>query len=317
MNDAKKHLSQSFQKVGKLKGHDGPIESIRFTDDAKYCLTAGQDRTVKLWNPLRIDSRNDALLMHIYHSGHMHAVTCVSSHDTTLLSASGKTLVITDMVDAKIKQRFTASHLGRINDVDLLNDVLLFSASYDGTVKIWDTRNRQKYTPLQTCDEASDSVTSVILDGEHSFYSSSVDGNIRMYDIRQGRVTCCDVGSPIVSLAVSDDCLAASCLDGTIRLVEKDLGELLNTYCGSHTTSQFAVGCAITSHFVVTGSEKAGIDAALYDLISAQVHEVLEDFEGSIGPTCSIDGKEDCIVTASYKGNASVWTNNKSAVVHD
>jgi len=255
--------------------------------------------------------------MHVYRSGHMHAVTCVSSHDTTLLSASEKTLVLTDMVDAKIKQRFTATHLGRINDVDLRNDVVFLSASYDGTVKLWDARNRQRYTPVQTCEEAKDSVTAVILDGEHSFYSSSVDGNIRAYDIRQGQITCCDVGSPIVSLAVADDCVAASCLDGTIRLVEKDLGELLNTYHGAHTTSQYAVCCAITSRFVITGSEESGTDAALYDLVAAKVHGALENKEFSDGPTCSIDAREDCIVTASYKGKALVWTNDESKIVRD
>mmetsp|Transcript_11298 Transcript_11298/g.17319 ORF Transcript_11298/g.17319 Transcript_11298/m.17319 type:complete len:316 (+) Transcript_11298:87-1034(+) len=309
--------SECVQQVGLLIGHDGPIDSIRFTDDAKYCLTAGHDRTVRLWNPLRLDSRHEALPMHAYRSGHVHGVTCVSNHDTTLLSASDKTLIVTDMVNAKVKQRLSGAHLGRINDVDLRNDVVYISASYDGTVKLWDARNLQRYTPIQSCEEAKDSVTSVILDGPHSFYSSSIDGNIRLYDIRQGRITCCNVGSPIIYLSVADDCIAASCLDGTIRLLEKDLGELLNTYHTAHSASQYAVQCAITSRYVVTGSEESGTDAVVYDLVTAKAQQILRDEKMSNGPTCAIDAQDNCIVTASYNGNALVWTSDTSQIVYD
>lgn len=42
--------------VAELRGHeDGPIHIIRFTADGKYCITGANDRTVRLWNPTRID----------------------------------------------------------------------------------------------------------------------------------------------------------------------------------------------------------------------------------------------------------------------
>jgi len=294
-----------------------PFLFYSFSDDVKYCLTGGHDRTVRLWNPLRLDSQDEALLMHSYHDGHMYGVTCVSSNDTTLLSASGKTLVMTDMINAKIKTRITGSHLGRINDVGLRNDVVFLSASYDGTVKLWDARQLQRYTPIQSCDEAKDSVTAVILDGEHSFYTSSIDGNIRFYDIRQGRISCGDVGSPIVSLAVAEDCVIASCIDGTIRLVEKDLNDILNTFNGAHAISEYAVACDVTSRFVVTGTEESGIDAIMYNLVTGKVYDTLEDEKLSVGPTCSIAAQEDCIVTSSYRGKTLVWTNDLSKIIRD
>lgn len=37
--------------VHTLKGHQGPIYSVRFNRKGEYCLTAGSDKTVRLWNP--------------------------------------------------------------------------------------------------------------------------------------------------------------------------------------------------------------------------------------------------------------------------
>lgn len=309
-------MSQPFERVGKLVGHDGPVEAVCFTDDTKYCLTAGHDRTVRLWNPLRLDSNSEALPMHIYQDGHIHAVSAVASHDTTMVSASGKSLVVTDMVTAKVKHRISASHTtGRVNAVDIRQDAMYLSASYDGTCKLWDARNLKTQIPMQTCDEAKDSVTCVKMDGPHSFYTTSVDGYIRLYDIRQGRVTCCNVGAPIVGMAIADDCIVVSCLDETLRLVDKELGELLNTYHGAHKASQYAVACAITFRHVLTGSESSG--PVLYDLVTAKAVQQLRDPE-SIGPTCAVAAQDKCLITASFHGKAPlVWTNDASLISRD
>ena len=254
--------------------------------------------------------------MHVYGDGHTHPVSAIASQDTTLLSASDKTLVVTDMVAGKIKQRLSGGHTGRINSVDIRSEALYLSASYDGTLKIWDARNLNRHTPIQSCNEAKDSVTAVKLDGPHSFYTTSVDGYIRLYDSRQGQITCCDVGAPIVSMAVATDCIAVSCLDGMIRLIEKDLGQLLNTYHGSHKTFQYAVACAVTSDLLVTGTESNEGCAALYDLVSAKVKQVLQTAT-SHGPTCAIAAQDDCIVTASYNGKTVVWATDKARITCD
>mmetsp|Transcript_9238 Transcript_9238/g.15363 ORF Transcript_9238/g.15363 Transcript_9238/m.15363 type:complete len:310 (+) Transcript_9238:41-970(+) len=309
-------MSQPFERVGRLVGHDGPVQAVCFTDDTKYCLTAGHDRTVRLWNPLRLDAKSEALPMHIYADGHMHAVSAVASHDVTMVSSSNKSLVVTDMVTAKVKHRISQSHTGPINNVDVRQEAIFLSASYDGTCKLWDARNLNRQTPIQICDEAKDSVTCVQLDGPHAIYTASVDGHMRLYDIRQGRVTDCNVGAPIVSMAMADDCVVVSCLDGTMRLVDKELGELLNTYHGAHTTSQYAVACGITFRHVLTGSE-TGPASVLYDLVTAKVVQKLQDVE-SKGPTCAVAAQEKCLVTASFHSDAPlVWTNDASQVSRD
>jgi WD40 repeat protein len=278
-------------------------------------LTGGVDRTVRLWNPLRLDVKSEALSIQVYRDGHIHPVSAIASQDSVLLSASNKTFVVTDMVTAKTMFRVPNGHDGRINAVDIKRDAIYLTASYDGTVKLWDARNTSRQTPIQICSEAKDSVSAVAFDGEHCFYTASIDGQLRHYDARKGSITCCDVGSPIVSMAIADDCLVVSCLDSCMRLLDKPLGELLNTYHGAHTTDQYAVACAITPSCVVTGSEM-GARAVLYDLVTSKVVQELEP-EASGGMTCAVAAHETCIVTATHGEIPLVWTNDRSQVSRD
>eukprot|EP00804_Cyclotella_cryptica_P019862 CCRYP_017036-RA/>CCRYP_017036-RA protein AED:0.02 eAED:0.02 QI:182/1/1/1/1/1/2/1429/276 len=215
--------------VAELRGHrDGPIHIVRFTTDGKYCITGGNDRTVRLWNPTRIDpayrprpanaiessylSSQDyyrkhygqadssshqkelpsALPMQSYTEGHMHPVhaVAVNSTSTTLLSSSDKTLVCTDLVTAQVKQKWWG-HVARIEYVACLGggsnetssggvtgDDVYASASYDATVRLWDSRSRSK-DPLMVLDDAKDAVTCVAsIAGEAQIITSSVDGKV-------------------------------------------------------------------------------------------------------------------------------------------
>jgi len=41
-----------------LIGHSGAVNSVKWTLDGAYCLSCSQDKTIRLWNPLR-ESVND------------------------------------------------------------------------------------------------------------------------------------------------------------------------------------------------------------------------------------------------------------------
>jgi len=71
-------------------------------------------------------------------------------------------------------------------------------------------------------------VTKIIIDG-HNIYASSIDGIVYNYDIRFGEVTKDDFKSSVLKMSLSNDkkTYVASTLDSTIKLVEKDTGEIL------------------------------------------------------------------------------------------
>jgi mitogen-activated protein kinase organizer 1 len=284
--------------------------------DGKYCLTGASDRTVRLWNPTRIDpaygyhlssSKRDnmsqssslpsALPMQTYSDGHIHPIYCLATNrsSTTLLSASDKTLLATDLLTAQNKQKWWG-HVGRIeyvtclggtntDDTDnnnssggggnVVGEEIYASASYDSSVRLWDARSRSK-DPLMTLEDATDAVTCVT-QSPSSYHSqiitSSVDGKIRTYDLRYSRMMAEDIVHPITSFAVTNDgmssMMAVSCLDGIIRVLDRSIitanaaattgirKRVYQKFHSYHTCNKYKVECAFTSsdEYLVTGSE--------------------------------------------------------------
>ena len=60
----------------------------------------------------------------------------------------------------------------------------LGEGSYDATVRLWDCKS-QSTKPIQIFEEAKDSVSSVHVSG-HEIAAGSVDGRVRLYDLRMG-----------------------------------------------------------------------------------------------------------------------------------
>jgi mitogen-activated protein kinase organizer 1 len=235
-----------------------------------------------------------------------------------LLSGSGNVAVLHDVVTGQCLRRFQG-HIGRINDVTFSAGAETYlSASYDATVRIWDGRNRSSkanHEPIQILKDAKDSIT-VVKTLQNStttiICTASVDGNIRTYDLRKGVIRCDNCDSPIVGMALTNDGtnIAASCLDGTIRLIDCESGDLVNTYHSSHTSGNYSLNCCITSNdcAVVTGSENG--EVVLYDLVQAQS---IQQLTGHTGPTCAVachPSRSDVIISASYDSSNVVWAND-------
>eukprot|EP01018_Ginkgo_biloba_P018607 Gb_17555 [translate_table: standard] len=125
------------------------------------------------------------------------------------------------------------AYLRKVNSVKFNEyGAAIISAGYDRTVRAWDCRSHST-EPIQTIDTFSDSVMSVCLT-KTEILAGSVDGTIRTFDIRIGREIVDDLGQSVNCISTSNDnnCILASCLDSTLRLLDRSTGELLQEYKG-------------------------------------------------------------------------------------
>lgn len=250
-----------------LRGHEGPVLAVRFNPAGTYCLSGGKDRTVRLWNPHR------GLQIKSY-AGHGYEVrdVDVSSDNSKFASVGGdRQVFLWDVGTGNIIRKFRG-HDAAINTVRYSpNNEVLVTGGYDQAVKVWDCRSKS-IDPIQNMKPFRDSVTSIAVTARAEIVAGSVDGSVRRFDIRMGRLFTDNVHHPVSCVAVSKDnhCVLAACMDSTIRLLDRADGELLAEYSG-HKHSSIKMDAAFTpSNGYVVGSSEDG-RLLFWELVSAGV----------------------------------------------
>lgn len=289
-----------------LSAHRGPIHVARYAKgSAKYVLTGGQDRTVRLWNA----GTGAAIKSYAAHGYEVLGIAV--AHDNAKFASCGgdRSVFVWDVTSGNTLKRLSG-HLARINVVDFNADAsILASGSFDATVKLWDLKS-QSYKPIQTLDDSRDAVQALVL-GSGSIITGSVDGHIRTYDLRMGELRSDYMGSPVVGLALSSDgqTLLITTLDSTIRLMDMSTGKMLNSFTGHSNDDYRCRACfGHNEATVICGDENGAVWA--WDLLEdkplppnppPKVHAKMITWTEH-HPTESSE-----LLTASADGTACIW----------
>ncbi|KAL8693480.1 MAG: hypothetical protein Q9218_001711 [Villophora microphyllina] len=205
-----------------------------------------------------------------------------------------KQVFLWDVATARTLRRWSG-HFGRVNCVDFGGEEgsVVVSGSFDATVRLWDCKS-QSTKPIQTLEESKDSVSSLHVLG-HEIVTGSVDGKMRLYDLRMGMIYVDTLGHPITSVQQTTDgnAVLVSTLDSTIRLMDKSNGKMLQNYKG-HTNTDFRIrSClGLGDAVVFSGSEDGEI--YIWDVLERKVLEHLAAHDGKVASavTCNSVKKE-------------------------
>ncbi|VDO07475.1 unnamed protein product [Rodentolepis nana] len=266
--------------------NQGAVRAVRFNADGQYCLTAGGNRTIRLWNP----EVGRLLKTYTGHGGEVSDVQAAS--DNSLIGSGGAdTLVVLWDVASGQSLRRWRKHAGRVNAVRFAgpaategelapsSSLLLFSVGVDGMLLAWDARARTPY-PIQTMHEAKDSVNCLTV-RRWQIITGSVDRCVRVYDIRKGIMTEDYIGSPVTSVGLSFDnqCLLVASQDSVIRLFDYLNGELLNRYTG-HVNKDYRVDCCFLNDDaqIASGSEDSNCRVVMWNVAdgAADIASILD-----------------------------------------
>lgn len=300
--DETQHPVLPSQLQTSLVGHDGPVLAVRFNKAGTYCLSAGRDRTVRLWNPHRGVSIKT-------YTGHGYDVrdVVVSADNSRFASVGGdRQLFLWEVATGQTIRKF-GGHDGVINSVAYSpNNEVLVTGGYDQSIKVWDTRTRS-FAALQVMKPFGDSVTSVAMTPDAEIVGGSVDGTVRRFDVRMGLEVSDSLGAAVTSVSVSGDglCILASCMDGTVKLLDKSGGDLLASYSGHKHESYSLDSCFMPSDaHVISGSEDGKV--FYWELVEATVSKSFVAHKGPVS-TMAAHPQGSMLLTGGTDGVVNVW----------
>jgi mitogen-activated protein kinase organizer 1 len=280
------------------------VLDVGFDATGRFGLSA-MGRVMRLWN---IET---GMLIQTY-ADHGHEVTSVatSADGDRLGSCAGRTAFVWDVATSQRTTRY-ARHDGALNAVQFggQGDALLLTASYDKCIRVFDLRSRAS-SPVQVLKGARDSISDLAVPPcKAQIVACSIDGTVRVYDVRQGALSVDDLCAPVSSVCVSHDgeCVLASCLDECLRLLDVSTGELLATYEG-HKNVSYKLGCSILhdDSLVLSGSEDGRL--CLWNLVDSESAPLVGKTP-SESVVCAVASHPSrrLVLTGSHDGTLLAW----------
>ena len=135
--------------------------------------------------------------------------------------------------------------------------------------------------------------------------AGSVDGTVRRFDIRMGRLFIDEMHHPVSCVAASHDghCILAACMDSTIRLLDRTDGDLLAEYSG-HNHASVKMDCCFTplDGYVVGSSEDGRV--LFWEVVNS---ELVQSFQAHSDAVTSMAMHDSVLLTSSIDGLIRVW----------
>jgi tetratricopeptide (TPR) repeat protein len=293
----------------KLEGHSDSVFSVAFSPLGALLASAGNDRTIFLWQGPDWEILNRL-------KGHEDSVYGVAfSPDGTLLASAGRdeTVRLWEVESGEMLFVF-AGHSGPVRCVAFSPDGrLLASGGDDGAVRIWNVPARRTRQPLSVHTQAVYSVAfnPALPGGGTLLASGGGDGEISLWEVEKKRLTHKLEGhtKPVLSVAVQDSpdfettVLASGSRDGTIRLWDVASGEMLRVMEGHQ---DWVLGVAFNPGGELLASGSWDRTVCLWDVASGKVLCAREGHEDWVGGVAfSPDG--GLLASASWDGTVRIW----------
>ena len=215
-----------MKKGGCLVGHTRSVFAVKFSNNSKYAMSGGDERVIKLWNV------NERKHVKDYQSPCREVIDILISNDNGNFTVCGndKDIYTIDVLNNDIVRKLHG-HTMKINTICYNEHQNIIISGGDDMMTM--AHDIQTNKVLCTMKEAKDSITKVITN-DMNIYTTSADGCLRIYDIRNGLYKFDNFKQPLSSISIiNNELLCLSTINNELLIynqLNQKIIKRLHTY---------------------------------------------------------------------------------------